>query len=69
MADHEKTNKPEPKPEPKAEPAPAKALTADDVRAICREEFSKWKHDAAHTASQAACDAQYARDVEAGIAN
>ena len=49
------------------EPPKAKVLTEDDVRAIVRDEMSKWQHDAAHTTTQARCDAQHARDVAAGV--
>ena len=52
---------------PNAEPPKAKALTEDEVRAIVRDEMSKWQHDAAHTTTQARCDAQHARDVAAGV--
>lgn len=43
-------------------------LTEDEVRAIAREEIEKWKHDAAHTVTQAQVTAQWERDKEAGVA-
>jgi hypothetical protein len=52
-------------------PAPsptAKTLTADDVRAIVREEIGKWRHDADHGADVTRRDAQKARDAAAGMA-
>lgn len=51
-----------------AEPKP---LTEAQIRAIVRDEMAKssmtWKHDAAHTATQAQVTAQWERDKAAGI--
>ena len=54
-------------PKAEAEAPKSKPLTADDVRAIVREELGRWKHDADHTVTAAHRDAQRARDVEAGV--
>lgn len=50
--------------------AEKKPLTEAEVRAIVREEMAHildWQHDAAHTTTQAAVAAQWARDKKAGI--